>query len=140
MRILATSILAVGIIFSNPAEAKSKFSIPVDESFFEFEFPFRGGGGYFGLARLLEKDGKVYLCGAGYSKRVDGRFVSQLKNAIQLRLDGKEIIRGVRYFTSTSERKLVAGLKAKCAETTARSPISKNANFQWDLAKTKFWE
>ena len=140
MKFLKALSLSALIALPFTAEAKTKFTTPVNDDFGEFEFPFRNGGGIFGKVRIMEQDGKLYLCGAAYIQNVDGRFAREFLNAIHLKANDKIIVQGVRYFNTVHKSQFKNGIDANCAETTAKLPLPRKTNFEWGSTKNRFYE
>ena len=73
---IVTCVLSLGLTSIN-VEAKSKLTIPLDDSFHSVDYPFNSGGGVFTLVKIIEQDDKLYLCGVAHISGVETVFGQQ---------------------------------------------------------------
>ena len=134
---IVTCVLSLGLTSIN-VEAKSKLTIPLDDSFHSVDYPFNSGGGVFTLVKIIEQDDKLYLCGVAHISGVETVFGQQLMGATYLKLNDVEILRNTRFFKTVHKSKIKRGMQAHCKQTKAKAPFPKDRTYTFDLKQTRF--
>ena len=135
-----TAVAVAVALIATPSLANDKApSIKVDESFFDWGINFGSGASYRAKMKLLEVNGRLALCGAGYIRGdLLKTFADQALAATYLTLNDKAILENFRYFKFNNTKKQLAKSKAKCRYTTAKLPIPKSADLDIKQYKTRF--
>ena len=137
--ILTASILAFGLL-TTEVEAKSKLTIPLDDSFHPIDYTFRSGGGVFTQVKVIEQDDKLYLCGVAHITGIQRVFGQQLMTSVFLTLNDVEILNNIRFFKTVHKTKIKPGMQASCKVTKAKAPFPKERNYFFDTKQKKFWD
>lgn len=112
-------------MLSGVASAQSiSRQIPVDSSFADAEFSWQGmPGGYEYRIKLIDANGIIELCGVGvYTNAQLRQTVDRLLRGAQLKINGRTVIRGFRYFNRVNHPSQLNRAVANCKSTGVRVP------------------
>ncbi len=136
-KMLTFGVLAVAMSIS-PAVAKRNkvaFTIPVDESFSESGITWNAeyGLGYVFRIDFRERDGTVFVCGAGtYVNGFNSHLTKRALRDAKVTMNGKTILRNLTFFTNVKKGKSLIGAPANCVDTgAALSPKSNEFDIKY---------
>ncbi len=104
--------------------SRSTFTIPITDGFGTVGVSWRGNrGGYSGVYRSVDRDGGLYICGAGYFEGFSRRSLTlQAQATRSFQVNGVEVYRGTRHFTEYANAEELANGVATCRGTGTATP------------------
>ena len=137
MRIGLLTAVAVGLFMLAPISEAQRTNFAgtmrVDASFQDWGFRFSGKktGAYVAKVKLLERNGRLVFCGAGYvtggAERSDAAAALRSTKVL---LGGKEILRNLSYFENVRRSASLPIASASCFFTRAKGSLPKEPELE----------
>lgn len=128
---LRKSLIAAGLtglLAASPAAAQSTFQVPVNKNFQQSELDWGGefGKGYVYTITIIDNQGKLAVCGAGYYPSSHTRIQSKkAMRKLSITLNGKKILTDLSFFTEVKAGSDLTRATATCKMTSAATPKGK---------------